>query len=156
MTTSHRAGPPTDFREIFRLAIWCRTRVVRIKKEIATQALALSRPRHGNSSTGSRNATPMAAREPSEHSLEKTESDPKKTRQRRPSEEDGSTRRCTFTPAESIQIRVGGHIPRSSPLAGCKLRCGDVMNYESLNNDSICEEESDICKQNPGHSKTVL
>ncbi len=58
---------------------------------------------------GSRDATLAAAREPSSSSLKKTDSDPKKTRQRRPSEEDGPVRRCTFTPAELLQIRVGGH-----------------------------------------------
>ncbi len=86
--------------------------MVGIKKEFATQALALSRLRHGGSSTGSRNATPAAAREPSGHSLKKTDPDPKKTRQRRSSEEDGSGRRCTFTPAEMLQVRVGGHTPK--------------------------------------------
>ena len=83
--------------------------MIGIKKEFATQALALARLRHGDSSTGSRSATTAAAREPSGRSLKKTDSGPKKTRQRRPSEEDGPPRRCTFTPAELRQFRVGGH-----------------------------------------------
>jgi hypothetical protein len=82
---------------------------VNIKKYLAAQALTLSRLSHGHSSNGSRNATPSATRTPSRGSLKKTDSAPKKTRQRLSLEEHGSGRKCIFTPAEIRQIRVGGH-----------------------------------------------
>jgi len=50
-----------------------------------------------------------ATHTPSGASLKKTDSEPKKTRQRRSSEEDGPARKCTFTPDELRQFRVGGH-----------------------------------------------
>ena len=46
---------------------------------------------------------------PSGRSLKKTDAAPKKTRQRLSLEEDGAGRKCIFTPAETRQIRVGGH-----------------------------------------------
>ena len=48
-------------------------------------------------------------------SFKNTENDPKKTRQRRSLEENGARRKRTFTPAESIQIRTGGHILLIAP-----------------------------------------
>ena len=80
-----------------------------IKKFAATQALTLSRLRHDRSRFGGGNSGSGDRLHALGRSLKNSESNAKKMRQRRRSEENGNARRCTFTPADLRQFRLGVH-----------------------------------------------
>ena len=79
--------------------------MVNIKKVLATQALTLPRLGHGPLPDRVDKRNPIGHVNALEGSLKKKEINP---------EEDGSGRKRSFKPAETRQIRTGGHIPPTS------------------------------------------